>query len=46
VLRELVSSGRANDTRIVVDDQAFFREGVRAMLTFHGFDFVGEAANG
>lgn len=31
---------------LIVDDQALFREGLRAVLTARGIDVVGEAANG
>ena len=34
-------------TRVVIaDDPALFRDGLRAVLTAHGIDVVGEAANG
>ena len=31
---------------VIADDQALFREGLRAVLTAHGVDVVGEARNG
>jgi DNA-binding NarL/FixJ family response regulator len=31
---------------LIADDQALFREGLRAVLTGHGVDVVGEASNG
>jgi DNA-binding NarL/FixJ family response regulator len=31
---------------VIADDQALFRDGLRAVLTGHGVDVVGEAANG
>ncbi len=31
---------------LIADDQALFREGLRAVLTAHGVDVVGEARNG
>ena len=31
---------------LIVDDQALFREGLRAVLTAHGVEVVGEAKNG
>jgi DNA-binding NarL/FixJ family response regulator len=31
---------------LIADDQALFREGLRAVLTAHGIDVVGEASNG